>query len=73
MCKNNLFLDINNINFNFDNPKYIYVYHDCYEIFKDKLQFSNNSDNSVDDIIECNYIANHPKIEMIPIGFANEH
>ena len=94
-AKNNQFLDITTINSNFDNPKYIYVYPNCYEIFKDKLQFfnnpfvlvSNNSDTPVDDNIECNYIANHPKvirwfaqnlllkhpkIEMIPIGFANE-
>ena len=88
-------IDINIINSNFNNPKYIYVYPDCYDIFKDKLHFfnnpfilvSNNSDYPVINNEICNYIANHPKvirwfaqnllwkhpkIEMIPIGFANE-
>ena len=87
-------IDINNINSKFNNPKYVYIYPDIYNIFKEKLDFFNNcftlithnSDYSICDNEICNYIANHekvirwfgqnvlfnhPKIEIIPIGFAN--
>ena len=68
--KNNQYIDINNINFNFDNPRYIYVYPACYKIFTEKINFfnnpfvlvSNNSDYPVVDNTECSYIANHPKV-----------
>ena len=87
-------VDINTINSNFNNPKYIYLYSDIFNIFKEKINFFNNpfvlvSHNSDVNIVDNelhNYIANHqkvikwfgqnvmfnhPKIEMIPIGFAN--
>ena len=87
-------LDINSINSNFDNPKFIYTCSNDLNIFKEKLIYFNNqfvlvSHNSDTNIIDNelnNYIANHPKIikwysqnvmfnhpkiEMIPIGFAN--
>jgi len=88
-------LDINLINYNFNNPKYIYLYPDHYELFCYKINFFNNkfvlvSSNSDCPVINsdiCNFIANHPKvirwfaqnllyehpkIEFMPIGFANK-
>jgi hypothetical protein len=87
--------NINNINSYFDNPKYIYLYADCYDIFKNKLHFfnnpfvlvSNNSDYAVVNNEICSFITNHPKVikwfaqnliyehpklELLPIGFANK-
>lgn len=87
--------DINSINSNFDNPKYIYLYPDCYSIFKEKIHYfnnpfvlvSNNSDYPVINNEVCSFIANHPKLirwfaqnliydhpklELLPIGFANK-
>ena len=63
-------LDINSINSNFDNPKFIYTCNNDLNIFKEKLYFFNNpfvlvSHNSDVNIVNnnvYNYIANHPKI-----------
>ena len=35
-------VDINTINSNFNNPKYIYLYSDIFNIFKEKINFFNN-------------------------------
>jgi hypothetical protein len=87
--------NINNINSNFDNPRFIYTCSDTLNLIKDKLDFFNNvfilvSHNSDFNIINNdlynsilnhpkiikwysqNVMFNHPKLEMIPIGFANE-
>jgi hypothetical protein len=87
--------NINNINSNFDNPRFIYTCSDTLNLITDKLDFFNNafilvSHNSDVNIINNdlynsilnhpkiikwysqNVMFNHPKLEMIPIGFANE-
>jgi hypothetical protein len=87
-------LNINHINSYFNNPKYIYLYPDQYELFCHKIDFFNNkfvlvsgnSDYAVINNNICNFIANHPKVirwfaqnllyehpklEFIPIGFAD--
>jgi hypothetical protein len=53
--------DINSINSNFDNPKYIYLYPDCYSIFKEKIHYFNNpfvlvSNNSDYPVIIMKYV-----------------
>lgn len=87
--------EVNNINSNFNNPKFIFTHnHNLINIAK-KLDFfindfvlvSHNSDDNIYDNELFRYILNHPriikwysqnvmfihpKLEMIPIGFANK-